>query len=274
MGGEVLVALLVTVVLGDEVEVLATDDDGAVHLGGNDGTGQDTAADGDLAGEGALLVCSNRQFISAICSSFSFHFVSRQIAPLPCRHRSLARDFALVVSRCVLFAFNISCCRMFCTRRFAFRNKAGGRSRKSRADLIDVRFTGVHENVPMYWPSMAAAGVRKPRPTSLYHLRPPLPGRADLTLVLLLRKTLKIEACQRAQFPHCHLFPCISSQVQKLTVRLLLESALALHGQFGSHLAGRVMPKMVLWYVRGEIGRKVEIPRGSQFCQLGIFFGA
>lgn len=57
-------------------------------------------------------------------------------------------------------------------------------------------------------------------------------------------------------------------------MRLLLESALALHGQFGSHLAGRVMPKMVLWYVRGEVGKKVEIPRGSQFCQLGIFFGA
>jgi len=57
VGGEVLVALLVTVVLGDEVEVLAADDDGAVHLGGDDGAGEDTAADRDLAGEGALLVC-------------------------------------------------------------------------------------------------------------------------------------------------------------------------------------------------------------------------
>ena len=57
MSGEVLVALLVTVVLGDEVEVLAADDDGAVHLGGDDGAGEDTAADRDLAGEGALLVC-------------------------------------------------------------------------------------------------------------------------------------------------------------------------------------------------------------------------
>lgn len=56
MGGEVLVALLVTGVLGDVVEVLATDDDGAVHLGGDDGAGQDTATDGNLAGEGALLV--------------------------------------------------------------------------------------------------------------------------------------------------------------------------------------------------------------------------
>lgn len=58
--GEVLVALLVPVVLGDVVEVLAADDDGAVHLGRHDGAGQDTAADGDEAGEGALLVCRAR----------------------------------------------------------------------------------------------------------------------------------------------------------------------------------------------------------------------
>lgn len=62
---EVLVALLVTGILGDEVEVLAADDDGAVHLGGNDGAGQDTATDGDEAGEGALLVCrSGRSSVS------------------------------------------------------------------------------------------------------------------------------------------------------------------------------------------------------------------
>jgi hypothetical protein len=30
----------------------------------------------------------------------------------------------------------------------------------------------------------------------------------------------------------------------KLTVRLLLESALALHGQFGGHLVGLSLPKM------------------------------
>jgi hypothetical protein len=56
--GEVLVALLVTGVLGDEVEVLAADDEGAVHLGGHDGAGQDTTTDGDEASEGALLVCA------------------------------------------------------------------------------------------------------------------------------------------------------------------------------------------------------------------------
>lgn len=57
VGGEVLVALLVTGVLGNEVEVLAADDDGAVHLGGHNGAGQDTTADGDETGEGALLIC-------------------------------------------------------------------------------------------------------------------------------------------------------------------------------------------------------------------------
>ena len=57
VGGEVLVALLVTGVLGDEVKVFTADDDRPVHLGRHDGAGEDTAADRDLAGEGALLVC-------------------------------------------------------------------------------------------------------------------------------------------------------------------------------------------------------------------------
>lgn len=56
VGGEVLVALLVTGVLGDEVKVLAADDESAVHLGGNDGAGEDTATDGDQTSERALLV--------------------------------------------------------------------------------------------------------------------------------------------------------------------------------------------------------------------------
>lgn len=57
VSGDVLVPLLVPGVLGDEVKVLATDDDGTVHLGGNDSAGQDTATDGDLTSEGALLIC-------------------------------------------------------------------------------------------------------------------------------------------------------------------------------------------------------------------------
>ena len=58
VGGKVLVAALVTGVLGDEVKVLAADDQGAVHLGGDDGAGKDTATDGDETSEGALLVCA------------------------------------------------------------------------------------------------------------------------------------------------------------------------------------------------------------------------
>jgi hypothetical protein len=57
VSGQVLVSLLVTVVLGDVVEVLAADDQSTVHLGGDDGTGQDTATDRDSTSEGALLVC-------------------------------------------------------------------------------------------------------------------------------------------------------------------------------------------------------------------------
>jgi len=56
VGGNVLVSLLVTRVLRDEVKVLAADDDGSVHLGGNDGASQDTATDRDETSEGALLV--------------------------------------------------------------------------------------------------------------------------------------------------------------------------------------------------------------------------
>ena len=54
---EVLVPLLISGVLGDKVEVLAADDECAVHLCRDDGTREDTAADGNLTGERALPVC-------------------------------------------------------------------------------------------------------------------------------------------------------------------------------------------------------------------------
>lgn len=59
MRSEVLVSLLVSGVFGDEVEVFSADDECAVHLGGDDGTGQDTATDGDETSERALLVCDD-----------------------------------------------------------------------------------------------------------------------------------------------------------------------------------------------------------------------
>lgn len=57
MSSEVLVALLVTAVLGNVVEVFTADDDGTVHLGRHNTASQDTATDGNLTDEGALLVC-------------------------------------------------------------------------------------------------------------------------------------------------------------------------------------------------------------------------
>ena len=55
---KVLVSLLVSGVLGDEVKVFSADDECAVHLSGDNSAGQDTATDGDETGERALLVCN------------------------------------------------------------------------------------------------------------------------------------------------------------------------------------------------------------------------
>jgi hypothetical protein len=48
------------------VQVFAADDECAVHLGANDGAGEDTAADGDHAGERAFLVCTKKTLVSHI----------------------------------------------------------------------------------------------------------------------------------------------------------------------------------------------------------------
>jgi hypothetical protein len=120
MCGEVGVALLVSRVLWNEVEVLATDDDGTVHLGGDDGAGEDTTADGDEAGEGALLVWS---------------ITLSDLKSWPAQS-----------------------------------------SMPASAGLQP----GTENAIPMYFPSIAVLGVLNPRPTSLYHLLPPLPTRLDL----------------------------------------------------------------------------------------------
>lgn len=56
VSSELVVALLESSVLGDILEVVTANDDGALHLVGHDDALQDAAADGDVAGEGALLV--------------------------------------------------------------------------------------------------------------------------------------------------------------------------------------------------------------------------
>ena len=50
-------SLLVSRVFRDEMQVFTTDDERSVHFRRHDGAGEDTAADGDLAGEGTFLVC-------------------------------------------------------------------------------------------------------------------------------------------------------------------------------------------------------------------------
>ena len=56
VGSKVLVALLVTVVLGNVVKVFTSQDNGTVHLGRNDGTSENLATDRNKTNEGALLV--------------------------------------------------------------------------------------------------------------------------------------------------------------------------------------------------------------------------
>ena len=54
----VLVPLLITCILWDEVKVLAANNCGSVHFGRDDSAGKDTATDGDKTGEGAFLICA------------------------------------------------------------------------------------------------------------------------------------------------------------------------------------------------------------------------
>ena len=84
--------LLVTCVFWDEVKVLAANDEGTVHLGRDDGSGQDTATNRDQAGKRALLVCNRmKSVIVDICPTESaFHRRSFHTCTLVCaRARSL-----------------------------------------------------------------------------------------------------------------------------------------------------------------------------------------
>jgi hypothetical protein len=53
---DVLVTLLITVILGDVVKIITTDNKGTLHLGGDNGTSKDTTLDVDLTDIGTLLV--------------------------------------------------------------------------------------------------------------------------------------------------------------------------------------------------------------------------
>lgn len=56
VSSQVLVSLFVSVVFWNIVQVLSSDDNGSVHLGGHNGTGQDLSSDGNSSGEWTLLV--------------------------------------------------------------------------------------------------------------------------------------------------------------------------------------------------------------------------
>lgn len=87
-------------------------------------------------------------------------------------------------------------------------------------------------HVPMYWPSMAVLGVRKPRPTSLYHRR--------------CRISSAFDVLSRCHVQHGYSWATNTTLAgtlglalgDKRDVRLLLESALRLDGQLGSHVCG------------------------------------
>lgn len=56
MSSDVLVALLVSVILGHVVQVFTTNNDSSMHLGRDDDTAQDTTTNRNLTSERALLV--------------------------------------------------------------------------------------------------------------------------------------------------------------------------------------------------------------------------
>lgn len=56
VSGQVLVSLFVSVVFWDVVQVFSSDDDSSVHLGGDNGTGQNLTSDRDVTNEWTLLV--------------------------------------------------------------------------------------------------------------------------------------------------------------------------------------------------------------------------
>ena len=99
MRSEVLVSLLVSGVLGDEVKVFSADDECAVHLGGNDGAGQDTSTDGDETSKWALLVCENQTSASYLplpCALCPRRSVKDRDSPGHLVHQPVAHSFIAI----------------------------------------------------------------------------------------------------------------------------------------------------------------------------------
>ena len=56
MNRDVSVSLFISVILGNVVKVISSDNDGSLHFSGDANTLEDSASDGDVAGEGAFLI--------------------------------------------------------------------------------------------------------------------------------------------------------------------------------------------------------------------------
>ena len=56
VSSNVLVSFLVTTVLSDVVQVVSSDNDSSLHLGGHDLSFEDSSTDGNISSKGALLV--------------------------------------------------------------------------------------------------------------------------------------------------------------------------------------------------------------------------
>ena len=56
MDWDIPVPFLVSVIFGNIMKIISSDDNGPLHFGGDDNTLENFASDGDIAGEGALFV--------------------------------------------------------------------------------------------------------------------------------------------------------------------------------------------------------------------------
>lgn len=56
MGRDVTMTLLKTLVFANPMEIITTDDDGFPHLGGDNNATKQSAANGNISGEGTLLI--------------------------------------------------------------------------------------------------------------------------------------------------------------------------------------------------------------------------
>ena len=56
VSGDVSVSFFVSVVFGDVVKVVTSDDDGSLHFGGDDDTFKNFSSDGDIASEGTFFI--------------------------------------------------------------------------------------------------------------------------------------------------------------------------------------------------------------------------